>query len=191
MFKIYKYNKLFRQPLSQSRISLVEEKNSWSSTASSKATKREKVVTEMFSIHMLSSSKSALVAKNLGNYTAATSILAWAFLCPPPLWSIVPCVNLRRSQAFIYLNAEVRMDIKCICEDVDSKHRFDSDGGKWCCSNNCKVLKKKKYYRWAESVSCKGTALNLTQQCNSSCNFYQKDTWRSPRSYLDVCEDFR
>ena len=87
---------------------MVEEKNSWSSTASSEATKREKVVTEMLSIQMLSSSKSALVAKSLGNYTAATSILAWAFLCPPPLWSIVPCANLRRSQAFIYLNAEVR-----------------------------------------------------------------------------------
>ena len=98
---------------------MVEEKNSWSSTASSEATKREKVVTEMLSIHMLSSSNSALVAKNLGNYTAATSILAWAFLCPPPLWSIVPCANLRRSQAFIYLNAEVRMDIKCICQDED------------------------------------------------------------------------
>ena len=101
---------------------MVEEKNSWSSTASSEATKREKVVTEMLSIHMLSSTKSALVAKNLvGNYTAATSLLAWAFLCPPPLWSIVPCANLRRSQAFIYLNAEVRMDIKCIFEDVDDE----------------------------------------------------------------------
>ena len=111
---------------------MVEEKNSWSSTASSEATKREKVVTEMLSIHMLSSSsKSALVAKNLGslgnlgNYTAATSILAWAFLCPPPLWSIVPCANLRRSQAFIYLNAEVRMDI---CQDEDEdEYKYEDD----------------------------------------------------------------
>ena len=126
MFKIYKYNKLFRQPLSQSRISLVEEKNSWSSTASSEATKREKVVTEMLSIHILSSSNSALVAK--GNYTAATSILTWAFLCPPPLWNIVPCANLRRSQAFIYLKAEVRMDIKCICQDEDEgQHKYNDD----------------------------------------------------------------
>ena len=106
---------------------MVEEKNSWSSTASSEATKREKVVTEMFSIQMLSSSKSALVAKNLGNYTAATSILAWAFLCPPPLWSIVPCANLRRSQAFIYLNAEVRRDIECICQDEDKYEDKDDD----------------------------------------------------------------
>ena len=116
----------FLSTSSQSRISLVEGKNSWSSTASSEATNREKVVTEMFSIHMLSSSKSALVAKNLGNYTAATSILAWAFLCPPPLWSIVPCANLRRSQAFIYLNAEVRMDIKSICQD-ENKYEDDDD----------------------------------------------------------------
>ena len=111
----------FLSTSSQSRISLVEEKNSWSNTASSEeATKREKVVTEMLSIHMLSSSKSALVAKNLGNYTAATNLLAWASLCPPPLWNIVPCANLRRSQAFIYLKAEVRMDINlCICQDED------------------------------------------------------------------------
>ena len=125
---------------------MVEEKNSWSSTASSEATKREKVVTEMLSIHMLSSSNSALVAKNLGNYTAATSILAWAFLCPPPLWSIVPCANLRRSQAFIYLKAEVRMDIKCICQDEDKdEFEYEDDDDDRSKSNKTKTVK---HLRW-------------------------------------------
>ena len=67
-------------------------------------------------------------------------------------------------------------DYTCICEDVDSKHRFDYDGGKWCCSNNC-TEKEYDSFRYPKTVSCKGTALNLTQQCNSSCNFYQHDEW--------------
>ena len=136
----------FSSTSSQSRISLVEEKNSWSSTASSEATKREKLVTEMLSIHMLSSSNSALVAKNLGNYTAATNLLAWAILCPPPLWNIVPCANLRRSQAFIYLKAEVRMDIKCICQDEDKdEFEYEDDDDDRSKSNKTKRVK---HLRW-------------------------------------------
>ena len=135
---------------------MVEEKNSWSSTASSEATKREKLVTEMLSIQMLSSSNSALVAKNLGNYTAATSILAWAFLCPPPLWSIVPCANLRRSQAFIYLNAEVRRDIECICQDEDEDG--DDDRSK---SNKTKTSETPQVESSTESSSRAGNDWRL------------------------------
>ena len=122
----------------------------------SEATKREKVVTEMLSIQMLSSSKSALVAKNLGNYTAATSILAWAFLCPPPLWSIVPCANLRRSQAFIYLNAEVRRDIECICQDEDEDG--DDDRSK---SNKTKTSETPQVESSTESSSRAGNDWRL------------------------------
>ena len=124
---------------------MVEEKNSWSSTASSEATKREKVVTEMLSIQMLSSSKSALVAKSLGNYTAATSILAWAFLCPPPLWSIVPCANLRRSQAFIYLNAEVRRISSAFVRMRTRMSINDDDDDDRSKSNKTKTVK---HLRW-------------------------------------------
>ena len=100
----------------------------------------------MLSIHMLSSSNSALVAKNLGNYTAATSLLAWAFFCPPPLWNIVPCANLRRSQAFIYLKAEVKMDIKCICQDEDKdEYEYEDDDDDRSKSNKTKRVK---YLRW-------------------------------------------
>ena len=149
----------FLSTSSQSRISLVEEKVSWSSTVSSEATKREKVVTEMLSIHMLSSSNSALVAKNLGNYTAATSPLAWAFLCPSPLWSIVPYANLRRRQAFIYLNAEVRMDIKCICQDQDKdeyEYEDDDDDDDRSKSNKTKTVK---HLRWRAPQSLPGQRL--------------------------------
>ena len=154
----------FLSTSSQSRTSLVEEKNSWSNTASSEATKREKVVTEMLSIHMLSSSNSALVAKNLGNYTAATSLLAWAFLCPPPLWSIVPCANLRRSQAFIYLNAEVRMDIKCICQDQDKdeyEYEDDDDDDDRSKSNKTKTSETPQVESSTESSSRAGNDWRL------------------------------
>ena len=162
MFKIYK-SQAFLSTSSQSRISLVEEKNSWSSTASSEATKREKVVTEMLSIHMLSSSNSALVAKNLGNYTAATSILAWAFLCPPPLWSIVPCANLRRSQAFIYLKAEVRMDINlCICQDEDKdEYEYEDDDDDRSKSNKTKTSETPQVESSTESSSRAGNDWRL------------------------------
>ena len=109
---------------------------------------------------MLSSSNSALVAKNLGNYTAATSPLAWAFLCPSPLWSIVPYANLRRRQAFIYLNAEVRMDIKCICQDQDKdEYEYEDDDDDDDDRSKSNKTKTVKHLRWRAPQSLPGQRL--------------------------------
>ena len=74
------------------RVRMKEENSTTTSTS-------EQFSTEMLSIQMLSSSKEVKPKKLLKGkklpLIRATRFLALALLCPPPLWSGLPCTNLR------------------------------------------------------------------------------------------------
>ena len=53
---------------------------------------------------------------------------------------------------------------------------------KFCCASNCT----------SDGICANGSALNLTQSCNGSCNYYGDDEnrhWRRSRSHVAACGD--
>ena len=73
---------------------------------------------------------------------------------------------------------------------------FKKEDGKWCCQDSpCtgkgKFNKWDKYYYGERDeegreigADCTGTALNLTQACNQTCNYYEKDRHRNVNGVL-------
>ena len=78
----------------------------------------------------------------------------------------------------------------CILKSTDCQcggESFKLEDGKWCCQEtNCTgkgdFSEKYKYYRGG--ADCTGTALNLTQACNETCNYYEEDEDRNQEGLL-------
>ena len=68
---------------------------------------------------------------------------------------------------------------------------FNKEAQMWCCQDyNCTGGGWRLWRdHWrGEDADCTGTALNLTQACNQTCNYYKEDKWRNyngvQRSYV-------
>ena len=99
-------------------------------------------------------------------------------------------------KTFAYDGCESRYSWKCgdICIGRDASCQcggevFKMEDGKWCCQDsNCtgKGDFDEDNIYWGESdeegrrigADCTGTALNLTQACNQTCNYYEEDEYR-------------
>ena len=105
------------------------------------------------------------------------------------------CGDVCTSAASSYL----RTKQDCTC----GSSTFGQQDGKWCCGGtNCTggCLRWNRGYKdgdypwycaeWTPAICTTGVALNLTQKCQDTCNYYGEDKYRNEynsRSYVAVC----